>query len=74
MQQKAELQTLYRAYRSAWRQFVIAVHGWQSEGDSLAAQQFALAVKEAESLYRKRRNELFEYMISNTSKDLSNAA
>ena len=74
MQQNPEMQKLYTAYRSAWRQFVIAVDCWKSKGDSVAAQQFAPAVERAESLYRKRRNELFEYLISNRSKNLSNAA
>ena len=74
MQHKPELQNLYTAYRSAWRQFVLAVDAWQSERASVAAEQFALAVEDAENNYRKRRNELLDYMVSNTSKDLSNAA
>lgn len=75
MQEKAEFQKLYTAYRSAWRQYVIAVDWWQAQkSDSLAAQQFALVVAPAESLYRKSRNEFADYMISNTSKELTNAA
>ena len=75
MQQKAEFQKLHRAYRSTWRHFVIAVDWWQSQkADSLAAQEFALIAGQAESLYRESRNELADYMISNTSKELLNVA
>jgi hypothetical protein len=75
MQEKAEFQRLHTAYRSAWREFVIAVDGWQSQtAHSLAAQQFAAVMEQAESLYRKSRNELADYLMSNTSKHLSTAA
>ena len=73
MQEKPEFQRLQMAYRSAWREFVIAIERWQSHtSDSLAAQQSALLLEQAESVYRKSRNELANYMLSGTSKSLSN--
>ena len=75
MQEKAEFQRLHKTYRSAWRQFVMAVEWWQSQKpDDVAAQEFALVIEQAERLYRESRNELANYMISNASKSLSNAA
>lgn len=59
MQEKAEFQRLYAAYRSAWRQFVMAVEWWQSQKpDDVAAQESALVVEQAQKLYRESRNEL----------------
>ena len=72
MQEKAEFQRLHKTYRSAWQQFVMAVEWWQSQKpDDVAAQEFALAIEQAERLYRESRNELANYMISNASKGLS---
>ena len=74
MQQKSEFQRLCTAYRTAWREFVLTVDCCQSKADILSPQQFALLMEQAESRYRKSRNELADYMVSNTSNELSNAA
>jgi hypothetical protein len=51
---------------------VIEVELWQSRNAESSA--FQDAVEQAEILYRKSRNELADYMISNNAKTLSNAA
>jgi hypothetical protein len=75
MQERAEFNTLNAAYRRAWRNFVIEVECWQSRNaEGIAVQQAAAAVEQAEILYRKSRNELADYMISNKLQKLSRAA
>ena len=63
MPERAEFKRLYGAYRRAWHDFVIEVESSQSR-----------KAEQAEILYRKSRNELADYMISNNAKRLSNTA
>ena len=72
MHERAEFQTLRTAYRRAWHRFVIEVGVWQASGSGNSAGSAAnAAVEQAELLYRRSRNELADYMISNKSKDLN---
>jgi hypothetical protein len=75
MQERAEFKTLYAAYRRAWCHFVVEVEAWQSgKPEKTAVQEPAAALQQAEILYRQSRNELADYMLSQNSKRLSNAA
>ena len=75
MQERAEFNTLNAAYRRAWRNFVTEVECWQSpNAEGIAVQEAVAAVEQAEILYRKSRNELADYLISNKLQKLSNAA
>jgi hypothetical protein len=75
MQKRAEFQMLDVAYRCAWRRFVIEVDLRRSRKvENIGAQQAAVAVEQAEILYRKSRNELADCIIASKSKGLSNAA
>ena len=74
MRKTPEFQRLNAAYRSAWRLFVVTVDQWLSQdAENAAAQEPSAAVEQAEILYRKRRDELADYILSNRSNDLSNA-
>lgn len=74
MQQTAQFRRLSIAYRIAWQHFMVSVDFWQSqEPQSVAAQQAAFVVEQTTSLYHKTRNELADYILSNRSKDPSNA-
>ena len=64
--QQTELRRLQSAYRAAWRHFVTAVELCRSEQpQSPTAQQAAFVAEQAKNLYRKRRNELADYILSN---------
>jgi hypothetical protein len=58
MHDRAEFQTLYTAYRRAWRLFANEVELGQSQN----------AINRAELLYRETRNRLADYLISNKSR------
>jgi hypothetical protein len=74
MQDRAEFQRLYTAYRQAWHCFVMEVDWWQSrEAEDLAAREAPEPVEEAEVLYRQSRNRLADYLISKQSKSPANA-
>jgi hypothetical protein len=75
MPERAEFKTLYAAYRRAWRDFVVEVESSQSrKAQSIPVQEAVVAVEQAEILYRKSRNELADYMISNNARTFSDTA
>jgi hypothetical protein len=75
MHERAEFNALNAAYRRAWRNFVIEVECRQStNAEGIAIQQAVAAMEQAEILYRKSRNELADFMISNKLQKASKAA
>lgn len=75
MQERAEFNILNAAYRRAWRNFVTEVECRQcTNAEGIAVQKAVAAVEQAEMLYRKSRNELADYIISNKLQKLPDAA
>jgi hypothetical protein len=75
MQERSDFETLNVVYHRAWHRFVVEVDHWQSlKVQSLTAQESAVAVEQAEILYRKSPIALADYLISNKRKALPNVA